>query len=276
MNDHNSKRYARRNRGGTWHHSAADRPRSGGSSNDITIDRTAQPTEEGAPPSRLARPRTREGARRWMAERSPNLAPSAPREKGQAQVLAQEQMQRVIDYIRENSNSPCSDEVKVLLSFYAGLRAGEIASLSMDDVCNPEGNIGSCVTVRAANSKNRRARSIPMHKDLKNALMRLKAAHPNVPFIAFSHYGNVKQQNAMAVCLWFLRLYATVGLHGCSSHSGRRTFITTLARSANRHNKSLRDVQLLAGHARLDTTERYIDPSEDLSGLIASLGSSEP
>ena len=61
------------------------------------------------------------------------------------------------------------------------------------------------------------------------------------------------------VRLWFHRLYTGLGLEGCSSHSGRRTFITRAARSVSKVDGSLRDVQELAGHSSLSMTQRYID-----------------
>ena len=75
-----------------------------------------------------------------------------------------------------------------------------------------------------------------------------------------------------SVVNWFAALYLELGMEGCSSHSGRRTFITSAARNIHRTGCSLRDVQLLAGHASIETTERYIDG--DTSGqrrLVALL-----
>jgi hypothetical protein len=64
---------------------------------------------------------------------------------------------------------------------------------------------------------------------------------------------------ALSIVVWFKRAYAYVGLEGCSSHSGRRTFITRAARLVYEAGGSLRDVQLLAGHRSIQTTQRYID-----------------
>jgi integrase/recombinase XerD len=206
-------------------------------------------------------------------EEKGHISPArAPRKERRARTLTAEQIDRVIAHIHATSNSPFSDEVKLLLSFYAGLRASEIASLTIADVCDAEGRIGRSIIIRACNAKTKRSRSIPIHQRLREALVRLRTAHPEVPFIAFSNLGPIKHQKVGAVTAWFHLLYRTVGLEGCSSHSGRRSFITNLARSANQFNNSLRDVQILAGHVRLDTTERYIDRAADLTALVGSLG----
>ena len=61
------------------------------------------------------------------------------------------------------------------------------------------------------------------------------------------------------VRLWFHRLYTSLKMDGCSSHSGRRTFITRAARKVSQAGGSLRDVQELAGHTSLAMTQRYIE-----------------
>jgi integrase/recombinase XerD len=62
---------------------------------------------------------------------------------------------------------------------------------------------------------------------------------------------------------WFRTIYDELGLEGCSSHSGRRTFITRAARSVHKVGGSLKDVQELAGHSSLTTTEAYIAGDRD-------------
>lgn len=65
--------------------------------------------------------------------------------------------------------------------------------------------------------------------------------------------------------------YADVGLLGCSSHSGRRTFITNAAKKISTVGGSLRDVQALAGHSSLAVTQRYIEGDEAARAKIVEL-----
>ena len=76
---------------------------------------------------------------------------------------------------------------------------------------------------------------------------------------------------ANSVVNWFVALYAGLSLHGCSSHSGRRTFITEAARKLHKAGASLRDVQLLAGHRSIETTQRYIDGDSNAQRKLVGL-----
>ena len=60
----------------------------------------------------------------------------------------------------------------------------------------------------------------------------------------------------------FSTWYNDLGMIGCSSHSGRRTFISNTARKISTVGGSLRDIQALAGHANLQTTQRYIEVND--------------
>jgi site-specific recombinase XerD len=74
-----------------------------------------------------------------------------------------------------------------------------------------------------------------------------------------------------AVVNLFWRWYRHVGFDGCSSHSGRRTFITNTARKISTFGGSLRDVQMLAGHTNHRTTQRYIEANPEAQIRIVEL-----
>lgn len=190
-----------------------------------------------------------------------------------AKVLEGAEIDLVVRHIRRTSNSPLSDELKFKLSVYAGLRACEIAGLMVDALVVSKDAGGSHIVVASRFAKGGRERVVPMHPEILECFKRFRSTHPTVPFVSFSARRSIRRQNAAAVKTWFLSLYRELGLQGCSSHSGRRTFITQLARRANHFGGSMRDVQLLAGHARLETTAAYIEPARNLSRLVAALGS---
>ena len=59
------------------------------------------------------------------------------------------------------------------------------------------------------------------------------------------------------------RWYGDLGFDGCSSHSGRRTFITNAAQKISTVGGSMRDTQMLARHTSLNMTMRYVEADKD-------------
>lgn len=168
------------------------------------------------------------------------------------------------------SGTPSRNVVIVLLSFKAGLRACEIAGLSWSMVLRTDGRIAKHLTVSKHISKYGSGRRIPMHPELRAALANHHAGQGNPsdgPVIASLRGGHM---TARGIVNWFREAYAALNLKGCSSHSGRRTFITRSARSISKVGGSLRDVQELAGHRALTTTERYIQGDRDAQGKLIS------
>jgi len=161
----------------------------------------------------------------------------------------------------EGSRHPERDRVMLLLSTKAGLRAKEIASLTWAMVTDADGQIGSEIALEDRASKGRGGRVVPMHKALTEALSALQEVRGELTRrdwpVVYSERG--RGMSAPTVTNWFYRLYNAVGMAGCSSHSGRRTFITAAARRISEAGGSLRDVQQLAGHRNLATTQRYIE-----------------
>jgi integrase/recombinase XerD len=103
---------------------------------------------------------------------------------------------------------------------------------------------------------------IALHRD------RGEKARPDWPII---YSERDRGLSAGAVTVWFHRLYGGLGMVGCSSHSGRRTFITRGARKIGEVGGSLRDIQQLAGHASLGTTARYIEADAEAQRKVVAL-----
>lgn len=151
------------------------------------------------------------------------------------------------------------DYAMVLLSFKAGLRACEIAGLTWSMVVSANGRLSDLIHVSNSIAKNGSPRRIPLHPDLRVTLIRLRRAHgqPRDGPVIRSERG--AHMTPRSVVNWFATTYAEVGFEGCSSHSGRRTFITRSARLLAKTGGSLRDIQELVGHRDLATTQRYIE-----------------
>jgi integrase len=136
---------------------------------------------------------------------------------------------------------------------------------------NPVGLSGRLLIdfARSTRSANRGGRRIPIHPDLRRALARLYRRAPGPGPVVRSNRGG--RMHPVSIVNWFAAAYRTLGLAGCSSHSGRRTFITRAARAVHRAGGSLRDVQLLAGHRSIVTTQRYIDGDTDAQRRLVAM-----
>jgi integrase len=185
----------------------------------------------------------------------------------QAKVLSAAQIRATSQYLMTTRNSS-RDSVIFLLSMKSGLRAKEIASLTWQMVTDPAGDIVDVIEFQNIASKGRNgSRTIPLTKELKEALGVLKeiaVSNRSEKGLSFELAANIitsergERLSANSVAHWFKRLYGSLGFDGCSSHSGRRTAITRWAKNTSRVGGSLRDVQELAGHSSLATTQLYV------------------
>ena len=186
----------------------------------------------------------------------------------QAKVLSDSNIRDLIA-LAANSRQSQRNVVMVLLSVKAGLRAAEIAKLSWSMVLDATGEIAPMIELRNHAAKRRKGRRIPIHPDLRRALQALaKTSDISGPVIKSERGGAMRP---ISIVMWFRSAYRRLGLDGCSSHSGRRTFITNAARLVHKAGGSLRDVQVLAGHSSIQTTQRYIDGDSDAQRKLVSL-----
>lgn len=174
----------------------------------------------------------------------------------QAKIITPMMLRRMLSYVA-GTRFTKRDRVIILLSVKAGLRACEIARLDWSMVLDARGKIGTFIDIRSAIAKKRSGRRVPLHADLRRALARLKGHRiPTGPIVCSSQGGAMRPNS---IVNWFVVLFRALEFEGCSSHSGRRTFITAAARNAYKAGCSLRDVQLLAGHRSIEVTQGYIE-----------------
>jgi integrase/recombinase XerD len=194
----------------------------------------------------------------------------------QAKTLNPKQLEVALAYLG-GTRYAVRNQVMLLLSCKAGLRAKEIASLRWSMIVDAQGQLGHCINLTNDASKGRNGgRVIPLNKELRQHLQRLYAeASSGKRFdVHTDHVVTTERSNctsAQSVVNQFASWYSDLGFVGCSSHSGRRTFITNAARKISTVGGSVRDVQLMAGHSNLNTTQRYIEVDAECQRRVVDL-----
>jgi len=164
---------------------------------------------------------------------------------------------------------PLRNAVMVLLSAKAGLRAAEIANLTWDMVVDGSGQVSGLIELTDNAAKKCRR---PVNSDPPGPGCRFGDMAPGRAAIRLCDRVRARWPDAAAEHRRVVnRAFKNIGLKGCSSHSGRRTFVTRAARIVHKAGGSLRDVQLLAGHRSIQTTQRYIDGDSDAQRKLISM-----
>lgn len=179
----------------------------------------------------------------------------------QAKVLNTAELKR-LQAVVESKRHAVRNATAVALSFYAGLRACEIAALRVGDVFEATGAVRDTIYLQAEQTKGDTGSTVYVNKRLASALRRYAAEHPKrlsdpEQALIFSAKGG--GFTAQTIVNLFAGLYAAAGIAGASSHSGRRQFVTELADRAI----NPRVIQALARHRHLNTTMRYMDLNEN-------------
>jgi integrase len=129
------------------------------------------------------------------------------------------------------------------------IRAGEIAKLTWEMVLDPNGAIATAIELRDWAAKKGSGRLIPVHPELREALMAWQDLSGSVGSVVSSERGG--PMTPVSIVNWFANAYGAIGATGCSSHSGHptvavrivaQTFCTKIAFFESRHLISIRDV----------------------------------
>ena len=175
-----------------------------------------------------------------------------------SKVLSERQIKTVLAYLATTKH-PTRNRLIFLLSAKAGLRAKEIADLRWSMVTDAEGWIDAEIRLPNTASKGNSGGVIPMAKQLRDAMIEWANEGVVVPSQNVVKTDRFHRTSPQVIVNMFWHWYKAIGFDGCSSHSGRRTFITNAARNIGQFGGSLRDVQALARHSSLSMTQCYIE-----------------
>lgn len=184
-----------------------------------------------------------------------------------AQILTERDLRRALTHCQSRRHTQ-RDQTIIQVSYYAGLRACEIASLTVGDVYDETGNVRAQVALTASQTKGKRSRVIYISQKLAKLLKDYRASiagRTDDKPLFMTQMRTAFSANTM--CQLFLEIYGAVGLKGCSSHSGRKSFITNLADKG----VAVHLLAALAGHRSIQTTQRYITVNDALLARAVEL-----
>lgn len=176
---------------------------------------------------------------------------------GQARTLTDREFHKLIEKIG-NTRHGKRNQLMLYMTHYAGFRVGELAALKVKDVRDDEGRVREQVILEAHQTKGNKGRSVFLPAKLRELLMNFLHGKNGDEFLFSSQKGDCFTANTLQSTM--TRLYLQSGLTGCSSHTGRRSFLTKLASQG----VSVRVLQELAGHKHIGTTQRYIDVNDEM------------
>lgn len=177
----------------------------------------------------------------------------------QAKSLTSVDVKRILEFIALKKHS-ARNRAMFLVALYAGLRVGEVASLRYMDVLGVDDEIRDEIRLDASITKGNVARTVFVNTKLRKELANYIKAVP-YKHLADKLFYTQKNEGFTANTLtqFFYYLFGSIGIAGASSHSMRRTFITTLANKG----VSVRLLASLVGHKNISTTQFYIDVNDD-------------
>ena len=177
----------------------------------------------------------------------------------QASVLTDTEIRRVFRII-ETTRHAARNRLAFVLSIYAGLRVGEIAALTLQDVSTVERNVRREIKLSAHQTKGSKGRTVVLSTRVRDeiALFLKSRARRTHDGALIASQRNNRPFSPVSLSMLFKEIYELAGIR-TSSHSGRRTFATRL----NASGVGMRTIQKLMGHRHIGTTALYCEVSDE-------------
>jgi integrase/recombinase XerD len=178
----------------------------------------------------------------------------------QAKTLTAAEFDQVLNHISLQS-FPLRNRVMFLTGYWSGMRVGELASLKVGDVMNVDGSVKAEVRLTAEQTKGRHPRTVFLPQKLRDELQSyLDLRKPSNPSHPLFITAGRKAFTANVMTQHFHYLFKKAGIAGASSHTMRRSFITSLASKGI----GVRVLASLAGHRSIAVTQKYIDVNDEM------------
>lgn len=182
-----------------------------------------------------------------------------PRE-GKAKVLTEGELKRLFKIVAVGNHAK-RNAALLYFSFGLGLRAKEMALLTIGDVMSPQGCLLDEINIVRKMTKGEKQRHVyitssKVRQAIAEYLANRKEAAQKYKMHAplfLSQKGGRFSPNALQQL--FQSIYHSAGIVGASSHSGRRTFATRLIEKGI----DIKAVSRLMGHANIAMTAQYVE-----------------
>ena len=196
----------------------------------------------------------------------------------QAKVLTEKEVRKVLLYIASRKHATRNRAMFVLLNA-TGMRVGELAAIQISQVLTPNGEIVDEIRLAADQTKGSRGRTVVLNQkaqeEIKSYLQTrfklkdlLAVTMTDTSRALFTTQKNPSRGfTSSTLAQHFHYMYKGAGITGASSHSSRRTFLTTLSEMG----VSVRVLMDLAGHRSLAVTQRYLESNPALARKAVEL-----
>ena len=195
----------------------------------------------------------------------------------QARCLNEKELNLLLLYINTRKHA-ARDRAIVLMTYWGGMRIGEVAATKLKDVLANDGTVKHEINLTAEQTKGKYSRTVVLADKLRKEIQNyLQTRFDTKQLIALTYSEHINKPlfatqksegfSANTLTYTMTMLYKAAGLNGASSHSGRRSFLTNLSAKS----VPLKVLMELAGHRQAQTTMRYINVTSDMKRAAVEL-----
>lgn len=168
-------------------------------------------------------------------------------------IIDTKKFKTILKYVSSLSNGK---QIAMMFKFsFMGLRLCNWYRLQIQDVCDSQGKVKDVISLTS--DKNKGSRGVnyymtdDMKEDIKEYIKDLDTSNPKTYLFISQKTGKPYCKNSLTNL--FHKIYADLGIENCSTHCGRRNFITNLLVNG----VDITSVKTLVGHRHIQTTSLY-------------------